>query len=84
MAKDPSEHIKEFWAEIPRPYEEYLGSIRNWSNIQVALDEEMIWLKGFTAEQAVSKEIQQLPNFILYELRDGLLFRKMLWFPVRK
>ncbi|SEM66068.1 hypothetical protein SAMN05421856_105133 [Chryseobacterium taichungense] len=84
MAKDPSEHIKEFWAEIPRPNEEYLGSIRDWSNLQVALDDEMIWLKGFTAEQAVSPEIQQLPNFILYELRDGLLFRKNALVPSKK
>ncbi|MEC5173536.1 hypothetical protein [Chryseobacterium nepalense] len=84
MAKDPSEYIKEFWAEIPRPHEEYLGSIRDWRNIQVALDDEMIWLKGFTAEQAVSKEIQQLPNFILYELRNGLLFRKSALVPSKK
>ncbi|WP_449388380.1 hypothetical protein [Chryseobacterium lineare] len=84
MAKDPSEHIKEFWAEIPRLDEEYLGSIRAWSNIQIALDDEMIWLKGFTAEQAVSPEIQQLPNFILYELRDGLLFRKNALVPSKK
>jgi MoxR-vWA-beta-propeller ternary system domain bpX2 len=84
MAKDPSEHIKEFWAEIPRLDEEYLGSIRAWCNIQIALDDEMIWLKGFTAEQAVSPEIQQLPNFILYELRDGLLFRKNALVPSKK
>jgi len=84
MAKDPSEHIKEFWAEIPGSDEECLGSIRDWINIQVALDDETIWLKGFTAEQAVSPEIQQLPNFIFYELREGLLFRKNALVPSKK
>ena len=96
MAKDPSEHIKEFWAEIPRKDEEYLGSIRDWNNLHIALEKDVIWLKGFTDEQADSPEILQLPNFILYELRDGLLFRKhalvpskkvrtaMLWTPIDK
>jgi len=84
MAKDPSEHIKEFWAEIPRGDEEYLGSIRDWKNVQIALEEEVIWLKGFTEEQAASPEIQQLPDFLLYELRDGLLFRRNALVPSKK
>jgi uncharacterized protein YehS (DUF1456 family) len=96
MAKDPSDRIKEFWAELPRKDEDFLGSIRNWKNIQLAVDDEVIWLKGFTDEQAVSPEIQQLPDFLLYELRDGLLFRKdalvpskrvrtaLLWNPIDK
>ncbi|WP_374461018.1 hypothetical protein [Chryseobacterium taeanense] len=84
MAKDPSERIKEFWAEIPRADEDFLGSIRDWKNVQIALDEDTIWLKDFTAEQAVSSEVQQLPNFLLYELRDGLLFRKNALVPSKK
>jgi len=84
MAKDPSEHIKEFWAEIPRRDEDYLGSIRDWKNVQIALEEEVIWLKGFTEEQAASPEIQQLPDFLLYELRDGLLFRRNALVPSKK
>jgi len=84
MAKDPSEYIKEFWAEIPRGDEEYLGSIRDWKNVQIALEEEVIWLKGFTEEQAASPEIQQLPNFLLYELRDALLFRRNALVPSKK
>lgn len=96
MAKDPSEFIKEFWAEIPRKDEEYLGSIRDWKNVQIAMEEDVIWLRGFTGEQAVSAEIRQLPNFVLYELKEGLLFRKdalvpsskvrtaLLWIPIDK
>lgn len=96
MAKDSSDRLREFRAEIPRADEDFLGSVRNWKNVQVALEEEIIWLKGFTEEQAVSSEIQQLPNLLLYELRDGLLFRKgalvpskkmqtaLLWIPIDK
>ncbi len=84
MAKDSPERIKEFWAELPRADEDFLGSIRDWKNVQVALEENVIWLKGFTDEQAASPEIQQLPNFLLYELREGLLFRKNALVPSKK
>ncbi|MFL9835438.1 hypothetical protein [Chryseobacterium terrae] len=84
MAENSSNSIKTFWAELPKADEDFLGSIRDWKNIQIAIDEETIWLKGFTDEQAASSEIQQLPNFILYELRDGLLFRKDTLVPSKK
>ena len=84
MAEDSSNSIKTFWAELPKADEDFLGAIRGWKNVQIAMDEEVIWLKGFTDEQAASSEIQQLPNFILYELRDGLLFRKDALVPSKK
>jgi len=84
MAEDSSNSIKIFWAELPKADEDLLGAIRDWKNVQIAIDEEVIWLKGFTDEQAASSEIQQLPNFILYELRDGLLFRKDALVPSKK
>lgn len=84
MAKDSSDSVKEFWAELPRADEDFLGSIRDWKNIQITSEEDVIWLKGFTDEQAVSSEIQQLPNFLLYELREGLLFRKDALVPSKK
>ncbi|AZA61149.1 hypothetical protein [Chryseobacterium indoltheticum] len=84
MAEDSSNSIKTFWAELPKADEDFLGAIRDWKNVQIAIDEEVVWLKGFTDEQAASSEIQQLPNFILYELRDGLLFRKDALVPSKK
>lgn len=84
MAENSSDNIKEFWAEIPRTNEDYLGSIRDWKNIHIATDDEIIWLKGFTDEQVLSSELHQLPNFLLYELRDGLLFKKEALVPSKK
>ena len=84
MAKDSSGGIKEFWAELPKVDEDFLGSIRDWKNIHIASDDEVIWLKGFTDEQAVSPEIQQLPNVLMYELRNGLLFRLNALVPTKK
>jgi len=84
MAENPSKCVKEFFAELPLADEDFLGAIRDWKNVQIAVDDETIWLKGFTEEQALSSEIQQLPDFILYELREGLLFRKEALVPSKK
>ncbi|MCJ8153677.1 hypothetical protein MKJ01_07855 [Chryseobacterium sp. SSA4.19] len=84
MAKDPSQRLKEFWAELPRKDEDFLGSVRDWKNIRLATDDNVIWLKGFTDEQAASTEIQQLPDLLLYELREGLLFRRNALVPSKK
>ena len=84
MAKDSSNGLKIFWAELPKADEDFLGGIRDWKNIQIAIDEDVIWLKGFTDEQMISPEIQQLPNLVLYELRDGLLFKKNALVPTKK
>jgi hypothetical protein len=84
MAEDSSNSVKEFWAELPRTDEDFLGAIRDWKNVQIAVDDDTVWLKGFTEEQAVSADIQQLPNFILYKLRDGLLFKKEALVPSKK
>jgi hypothetical protein len=83
MAEDPSKRIK-ILGRTSRADEDFLGSIRDWKNVQIAADEETLWLKGFTEEQAVASELQQLPDFILYELRDGLLFRKGALVPSKK
>ncbi|MGK6343611.1 hypothetical protein ACMGDK_15350 [Chryseobacterium sp. DT-3] len=84
MAEDPSKCVKEFWAELPRADEDFLGAIRDWKNVQIAVDDATVWLKGFTEEQVISAEIQQLPGFMLYELREGLLFKKEALVPSKK
>lgn len=84
MAENSSERIKYFWAELPRTDEDFLGSIRDWKNIQISVEDDVIWLKGFTDEQATSPEVQQLPNLLIYELRNGLLFRKNALVPTKK
>ncbi|REC61211.1 hypothetical protein DRF65_17145 [Chryseobacterium pennae] len=84
MAENSSDPIKEFWAELPHADQDYLGSIRDWKNVQIATEDETIWLKGFTEEQVVASELHQLPNLLLYEFRDGLLFKKEALVPSKK
>lgn len=96
MAKDAAIRLNDYRAELPYEAIDLLGSIRDWSNLQVAIEEDKIWLKGFTEEQVNAPEIKQLPGLVLYLFRDGLLFlsntlvpsQKMrtalLWSPIEK
>ncbi len=96
MAKDAANRLNDYRAELPYEAIDVLGSIRGWSNIQVAIEEDKIWLKGFTEEQVNGPELKQLPGLVVYLFRDGLLFlmnalvpsqrmrTALLWSPVEQ
>lgn len=84
MATNTAKSVKVFWAAMPSDTKHFLGTIRHWSNIQLANDDGIIWLKGFTAEQAESAGLKQIPNLVLYEWRDGYLFKKDALVPSTK
>jgi len=84
MAKNAAISLSDYRAELPHQAIELLGAIRDWNNVQLAIEEDTIWLKGFTEEQAIAAEIRQLPGLVLYTLRDGLLFRKDALVPAKK
>ncbi len=84
MAANTANSLKEYRAALPAAATDLLGNIRDWDNLQIATDEDTIWLKGFTEVQYSAPEIRQLPGLLLYELRDGLLFLKDALVPSRK
>lgn len=96
MAKDAANRLNDYRAELPYEAIDLLGAIRAWSNLQVAVEQDKIWLKGFTEEQVSAPELKQLPGLIVYLFRDGLLFLRnalvpsqrmrtaLLWSPVEK
>ncbi len=96
MAKDTAIRLNDYRAELPYEAIDLLGAIRDWTNIQVAIDGDRIWLKGFTEEQLNATEIKQLPGLVRYVFRDGFLFLKnalvpsgsmrtaLLWSPLEK
>lgn len=84
MAKDAAIRVDDYLAELPYGAIDLLGAIRSWTNLQLAIDEDKIWLKGFTEEQVNDPEIKQLPGLILYLFKDGLLFLSNALVPSRK
>lgn len=61
-----------------------LGHIRHWDNLKAAIDNNTLWVKDITPEQADSIELQSIPYKQLYYLKDNLLFLKDSLLPTKK
>ena len=96
MGTDTSNSVMPvFWLKIKSAYKDQLGSIRHWGNLKMAVDGEVVWLKGFTEEQINDSLIQQLPFKERFYVSDKKLFplgKKLpigkapsfLWTPINK
>lgn len=73
-----------YFLEISKKHIDFLGAIRDWENLKVAFDGELVWVKDFHSEQLNAIEIQQIPFHIVYELKENLLFKKGSLLPVKK
>lgn len=51
-----------------------LASIRQWNNLKVAFDENVIWVKDFSYAQIHSLEVKSIPYKTVYYAKDGKLY----------
>lgn len=84
MEENAADNLTTYITCIPAAEDASLCVIRHWKNLQVAFDGDLVWIKGFSAEQAYSSYLRQIPFIGLYEQRDGLLFKKGKLVPERK
>jgi MoxR-vWA-beta-propeller ternary system domain bpX2 len=84
-----------FWLKSSVDQKEFLGQIRHWTNLKMAIDGGFIWIKNFTEEQSNSVEIKTIPFAQIFVDRNGLLFLKgsglpshktpnLLWTPIER
>ncbi len=84
MAENTSNNLETFLLEIDVEHKEYLGKIRYWTNLNVAFDENSIWLRNISKIQVDSTEIKSIPFKKIYYLKDDLLFLKDSLLPIKK
>lgn len=84
MEENAADHLTAYISGIPASEEASLHTIRHWKNLSVAFDGDMVWIKGFTQEQALAPFVKQIPFMELYEQKLGLLFKKGKLVPERK
>jgi hypothetical protein len=73
-----------FYVEIPKSQLDFLAPIRHWEQLKVAFVGENILIKDFTIEQINDVVLIQMPQIVVYELREQLLFRKGKLVPTKK
>lgn len=83
MAEDPSNHLT-YVLEIAQQHQAYLGQIRHWSNLKIALDAETYWIKDLTQNQIASVEIKSIPFKHIYSLKEYKLFPVGSHLPLKK
>ena len=73
-----------YWISIAVQHKDYLGQIRHWSNLKMATDTRLLWVKNITERQLDNLELKSIPHKQLYVERDGLLFHPGERVPMRK
>lgn len=83
MAKHATNSVG-FFALTTKAYLQSLSQIRHFYNLKVAFNGKDVWVKGFTAEQIESVEVNTLPSKSVFYLKDNLLFPKDSLLPKMK
>ncbi|MBE7173547.1 MAG: hypothetical protein INR73_23445 [Williamsia sp.] len=73
MAVDPSNSMTYFLC-IAAAHKDYLGAIRHWDKLEMAVHEASIWVKDLTQKQVDAVEVKSIPYKELYYALDQQLF----------
>ena len=73
MAFDPADRV-EYFMSVAAGQRNLLGSIRHWSNLELAAGDGLIWIKGFTPQQLEAVEVKSIPSKRLYHALNQQLF----------
>jgi len=73
MAKDAPNDIT-FFIALDEAHKDYLAAIRHWSNLKIAFDAPMVWVKDIDYAQLNSLEAKSIPFKTAFYTRDGKLF----------
>lgn len=86
--------MKEFVIKLLLADKETLGTVRTYLHLQVALEEEWIWLRGIDVKAITDSKLRQLPSIHTFEIDEqGNLFppggftpisrlKSLQWMPV--
>jgi hypothetical protein len=94
MEKDPANSIS-YYLSIAQVHKNDLGAIRHWENLKIAFEEDLIWVKDFTAGQIEGLEVKSIPYKEVYYSMAGKLFKRgsrlphrnlpaLLWTPIER
>lgn len=84
-----------YYATIDITHKEKLGYFRLWTNLKLAYDDKLIWLKDLTEDQIVEYKLRSIPGCCIYIEKAGKLYPKdsllpcgktpsLLWTPIAR
>lgn len=73
MAQDAASGVN-YYLSIEATHKSDLATIRQWDNLKVAFNENLIWVKDLNYVQVHSVEIKSIPSKTIYYANEGKLF----------
>ena len=85
----------EYWLSVSADYKEAVYELRKWSNLKMAVDHHLIWIRGLSEEEIESATVLSIPSIQRYYLKEAQLVphRKrlpvmiepnLLWSPIHR
>ena len=82
MAADSTNDIS-YFLSVEARYQDHLGNIRDWENLKMGKEGNLLWLKGFTEEQLSAMDLQTIPYKKMYYAKGAKLFEQGSLLPCR-
>ncbi len=94
MANDAGNNI-EYWLSVPLIHKEATYELRKWSYLKIAIDQNLIWIRGFNQADIESGAVLKIPSINRYYLSGtnlipygknlpALLEPNLLWSPIQR
>lgn len=85
----------EYWLSIPSQHQKAVYTLRIWSHLKLAVDENLIWIRGFTQKEIDSQSVLRIPMIERYFLKGSHLVAfgnslpamvepSLLWSPIQR
>lgn len=69
---------------LHKKHQSYLRGIRHWEELEVAIEEDRIWLKGFSDDKFNHPSLLKIPFIKRYLLREEYLYPRGKTLPIHK
>ena len=83
MAAHSSDTVT-YFLHLDNSREQDLANIRSWPNLEVAREEDSIWVSQLTRVQVESLEVKSLPFKRIFTAKDGKLYPLSALLPERE
>lgn len=95
MENNFGDNSLEYWASIPKVYQDSVYNLRKYSNIKIAFESEIIWLRSLTKSNIESLNILKIPSIKRFYLKETHLIEygkslpfmiepTLLWTPIQR
>jgi len=85
----------EYWLSVDKNHKDAIYNIRKWTHLKMAIEDHLIWVRGFTDKEINSTTVLKIPFISRYYLKDThlvpygkvlptMIEPSLLWSPITR